>query len=270
MTVGKIIELLTGKAGILHGEIKDGTAFSGDRVDDVCNLLRQSGYSYNGKDYLTNGITGEPLEAYIFMGPVFYQKLKHMVADKMHARSRGPVTVLTRQPTEGRSRDGGLRIGEMEKDCFIAHGTSHLLYERLMVSGDICDVVICGQCGLIQFDKWCQYCRSANHLRAVKMPYACKLMFQELMSMNISARLSVVSILFIAFEKKKKIFFVQLTITLLTLFLYARFGVTSSSILNGLLVKNCSGTWFSNKLFQNLKLIIKFTLKNKHNPTKKK
>ena len=115
MTVGKMIELLAGKASLMDGKLKYGTAFGGDRVTDVSEVLLSAGFSYNGKDILTSGITGETIEAYIYMGPVFYQKLKHMVLDKMHARARGPRAVLTRQPTEGRARDGGLRLGEMER-----------------------------------------------------------------------------------------------------------------------------------------------------------
>ena len=104
-----------GKAAVMDGKLKYGTAFAGDRVDALSEVLLSAGYSYSGKDLLTSGITGETMEAYIYMGPVFYQKLKHMVLDKMHARARGPRAVLTRQPTEGRARDGGLRLGEMER-----------------------------------------------------------------------------------------------------------------------------------------------------------
>jgi DNA-directed RNA polymerase III subunit RPC2 len=144
------------------------------------------------KDYVTSGITGEPLEAYIFFGPIYYQKLKHMVMDKMHARSRGPRAVLTRQPTEGRSRDGGLRIGEMERDCMISHGASSLLIERLLFSSDEYNLDVCSQCGLIGgWHKYCPYCKSRANVSTVKIPYACKLLFQELMAMNVVPRLTV-------------------------------------------------------------------------------
>jgi DNA-directed RNA polymerase III subunit RPC2 len=191
MTVGKMIELLAGKAGVLQGSIRDGTAFAGDPVDAMAQVLVQHGFSYSGKDTLYSGITGEPLAAYIFMGPVFYQKLKHMVMDKMHARARGPRAMLTRQPTEGRSRDGGLRLGEMERDCLIGHGTSNLIYERLMVSSDLYAVQVCEACGLLGYDNWCQYCKRRERLQVVHMPYACKLLFQELQAMNILPRLRV-------------------------------------------------------------------------------
>uniref|UniRef100_A0A8R1HKU1 DNA-directed RNA polymerase n=1 Tax=Caenorhabditis japonica TaxID=281687 RepID=A0A8R1HKU1_CAEJA len=136
MTVGKLMELLSGKAGVMNGTYHYGTAFGGDQVKDVCEELASRGYNYMGKDMLTSGITGQPLSAYIYFGPIYYQKLKHMVLDKMHARARGPRAALTRQPTEGRSREGGLRLGEMERDCLIAYGASMLLIERLMVSSD--------------------------------------------------------------------------------------------------------------------------------------
>lgn len=154
MTVGKLIELLAGKAGVLGGKFHYGTAFGGDKVADISEDLVRHGFSYAGKDYLTSGITGEPLSVYVFFGPVFYQKLKHMVVDKMHARSKGPRAVLTRQPTEGRSRDGGLRLGEMERDCLIGYGASMLLIERLMVSSDSFEVDVCGGCGLLGYSGW--------------------------------------------------------------------------------------------------------------------
>ena len=121
MTVGKMIEMVSGKAGVFEGKQGYGSAFgeetgNADRVEVCCAQLVKHGYSYVGKDIMTSGISGEPLQSFVFAGPVFYQKLKHMVMDKMHARAKGPRAVLTRQPTEGRSRDGGLRLGEMERD----------------------------------------------------------------------------------------------------------------------------------------------------------
>mmetsp|Transcript_2721 Transcript_2721/g.8932 ORF Transcript_2721/g.8932 Transcript_2721/m.8932 type:complete len:151 (+) Transcript_2721:2506-2958(+) len=140
---------------------------------------------------LYSGISGEPLRVYVFMGPVFYQKLKHMVMDKMHARARGPRAQLTRQPTEGRSRDGGLRLGEMERDCLISYGAANLITERLMISSDQFDVHVCEGCGLLgystaqnteridsTFTSWCQNCRSNEQMARICIPYACKLLFQ--------------------------------------------------------------------------------------------
>ncbi|KAJ1916405.1 DNA-directed RNA polymerase III complex subunit Rpc2 [Mycoemilia scoparia] len=189
MTVGKMIELLSGKAGILKGELQYGTAFGGSKVEDMSKILIDHGFDYSGKDYVTSGITGEPLAAYIFFGPIYYQKLKHMVMDKMHARAHGPRTVLTRQPTEGRSRDGGLRLGEMERDCLIGYGASMLLVERLMLSSDAFEVFVCQECGYLGYSGWCQYCRSSKRINSLKIPYACKLLFQEMQAMNIMPRL---------------------------------------------------------------------------------
>jgi DNA-directed RNA polymerase III subunit RPC2 len=191
MTVGKMIELISGKAGVLMGKLQYGTCFGGSSVEDMGKALVDHGFSYSGKDFLTSGITGEPLSAYIFFGPVYYQKLKHMVMDKMHARSRGPRAVLTRQPTEGRSRDGGLRLGEMERDCLIGYGSSMLLSERLMKSSDEFEVSVCETCGLLGYMGWCKYCNSGSAVVTMKMPYACKLLFQELQSMNIIPRLKL-------------------------------------------------------------------------------
>lgn len=191
MTVGKLMELLGSKAGVLDGKFHYGTAFGGDKVVDLSEDLIRHGFNYLGKDYVTSGITGEPLSAYIYFGPIYYQKLKHMVADKMHARAKGPRAVLTRQPTEGRSRDGGLRLGEMERDCLIGYGASMLLLERLMLSSDAFEVDVCGECGLLGYSGWCQFCKSSRNVSTLKMPYACKLLFQELQSMNIVPRLTL-------------------------------------------------------------------------------
>ncbi|EMG48555.1 RET1 DNA-directed RNA polymerase III subunit RPC2 [Candida maltosa Xu316] len=189
MTVGKMIELISGKAGVLNGTLEYGTCFGGSKLEDMSRILVEKGFSYSGKDMLQSGITGECLQAYIFFGPIYYQKLKHMVLDKMHARARGPRAVLTRQPTEGRSRDGGLRLGEMERDCVIAYGASQLLLERLMISSDAFEVDVCNKCGLMGYNNWCTTCKSSENVIKMTIPYAAKLLFQELLSMNIAPRL---------------------------------------------------------------------------------
>ena len=191
MTVGKMLELLAGKAGVMAGEMQYGTAFGGSRIEDMSEILIRNGFSYSGKDFVTSGITGESLPAYVFFGPIYYQKLKHMVQDKMHARARGPRATLTRQPTEGRSRDGGLRLGEMERDCLIAYGASQLLLERLMLSSDAHQVDVCETCGLMGYQGYCQSCKKTEGVTSMTIPYAAKLLIQELMSMNISARLTL-------------------------------------------------------------------------------
>ena len=188
MTVGKMLELVAGKAGVLDGRCGYGTAFGGTPVTEVGAALLRHGFSYAGKDALTSGITGVPLRFYVFGGPVYYQKLKHMVADKMHARSRGPRAILTRQPTEGRSRDGGLRLGEMERDCLIAHGASAVLLERLLLASDPLDTEACCFCGdLLAWGGWCQGCRSGRGVVEIRIPYAAKLLVQELRGMGVKA-----------------------------------------------------------------------------------
>ena len=191
MTVGKMLELVAGKAGVLAGEFEYGTAFSGSKVEDMGDILIKNGFSYSGKDFMTSGITGESLPAYVFSGPIYYQKLKHMVQDKMHSRARGPRATLTRQPTEGRSRDGGLRLGEMERDCLIAYGASQLLLERLMLSSDAHQVDICETCGLMGYQGYCQTCKKTQGMTKMTIPYAAKLLIQELLSMNVMARLTL-------------------------------------------------------------------------------
>jgi len=201
-----MIELIAGKAGVLKGRRAYGTAFgeptgNAEKVHDCSETLIKHGYSYAGKDALTSGISGETLECYIFMGPVYYQKLKHMVIDKMHARARGPRAILTRQPTEGRARDGGLRLGELERDCLIGYGASMLIMERLMISSDAFTANVCETCGLLGYSgtsssgngtgAWCQFCKSGMNMSTLRLPYACKLLFQELTAMNIVPRLSL-------------------------------------------------------------------------------
>jgi DNA-directed RNA polymerase III subunit RPC2 len=193
MTVGKLLECLTGKASVIHGRKRYGfgDAFRSHPVEEMSKVLVDHGFSWEGKDYFTSGITGEPLEAYIFNGPIYYQRLKHMVQDKMHSRSRGPRAILTRQPTEGRSREGGLRLGEMERDCLIAYGASQLLLERLMTSSDGVSIDICQRCGLFGYKGFCQTCKSTREVTQMIMPYAAKLLVQELISMNVGVRLQL-------------------------------------------------------------------------------
>jgi len=130
MTVAQIIELIGGKVGALRGEKVDATAYHNEDKDELRDQLEKLGFEKSGKETMYNGVTGEEMEAEIMIGPGYYLKLSHMVGDKVHARSRGPVTLLTKQPTEGRSQEGGLRLGEMEKDVFVGHGASLLLKER--------------------------------------------------------------------------------------------------------------------------------------------
>lgn len=202
MTIGKMIELLGGKAGVSCGRFHYGSAFGepsghADKVEDISNTLVKHGFSYSGKDFIYSGITGYPLQAYIFMGPIYYQKLKHMVLDKMHARAIGPRVPLTRQPTEGRSKNGGLRLGEMERDCLIAYGASMMIFERLMLSSDPYQVQVCRTCGLLGYynhklkTPFCSMCKNGESVSTMKLPYACKLLFQELQSMNVVPRLKL-------------------------------------------------------------------------------
>ncbi|KAK3007785.1 hypothetical protein RJ639_014162, partial [Escallonia herrerae] len=195
MTVGKMIELLGSKAGVSSGKFHYGSAFGeqsghADRVEVISETLVKHGFSYNGKDFIYSGITGMPLQAYIFMGPIYYQKLKHMVLDKMHARGNGPRVMITRQPTEGRSKNGGLRVGEMERDCLIAYGTSMLIYERLMISSDPFEVQVCRKCGLLGYYNYklktgiCSKCKNGENISSMKLPYACKLLFQDRVTFN--------------------------------------------------------------------------------------
>ncbi|KAH8167013.1 hypothetical protein CIB48_g1240 [Xylaria polymorpha] len=193
MTVGKLLECLTGKASVIKGR-KDygyGDAFRSHPLEAMSAELVDAGFSWEGKDYFTSGITGEPLQAYIFNGPIYYQRLKHMVQDKMHSRSRGPRAILTRQPTEGRSRDGGLRLGEMERDCLVAYGASQLLLERLMTSSDAVVLDVCQRCGLFGSKGYCNTCKSSQQVAKMTMPYAAKLLVQELISMNVGVRLQL-------------------------------------------------------------------------------
>jgi len=195
MTLGQLIESIIGKYAALKGRFVDGTPFSGVKPEDVKVELIKLGYRPDGTEVMYDGRTGEKLKANIFLGIVYYQKLHHMVADKMHARARGPVQILTRQPTEGRAREGGLRFGEMERDCLIGHGAALLLKERLIEGSDKTVIYVCENCGFIGYydqyrDKFvCPVCGDKGRLYPVSVSYAFKLLVQELMSMCIAPRL---------------------------------------------------------------------------------
>jgi DNA-directed RNA polymerase II subunit RPB2 len=194
MTIGQLKETVLGKVLVELGLFGDGTSFGEFDVKDICDELIKLGYEAHGNELLYNGLTGEQHECSVFMGPVFYQRLKHMVNDKAHSRSIGPMVNLTRQPAEGRSRDGGLRFGEMERDCMVSHGASRFTRGRMYDASDKYSVYICKKCGLIASynDKMhihhCRTCDNRVDFAYVEIPYACKLLFQELNTMNIAPR----------------------------------------------------------------------------------
>ena len=194
MTIGQLKETLLGKVLIELGLFGDGTSFGEQNVGDISKQLLELGYEARGNELMYNGLTGEQLEADIFMGPVFYQRLKHMVNDKQHSRSIGPMVNLTRQPAEGRSRDGGLRFGEMEKDAMVSHGAAKFTRGRMYDASDKYSVHICKKCGLVasynneMHIHHCRTCDNRSDFAYVEIPYACKLLFQELTTMNVVPR----------------------------------------------------------------------------------
>lgn len=194
MTIGQLKETVLGKVLVELGLFGDGTSFGEFDVKDICKYLLDAGYEAHGNELLYNGLTGEQHECSIFMGPVFYQRLKHMVNDKSHSRSIGPMVNLTRQPAEGRSRDGGLRFGEMEKDAMVSHGAARFTRGRMYDVSDKYSVHVCKKCGLIasynneMHIHHCRTCDNRADFAYVEIPYACKLLFQELITMNIAPR----------------------------------------------------------------------------------
>jgi DNA-directed RNA polymerase II subunit RPB2 len=195
MTIGHLVEQLTGKVGALVGCQGDATPFTRVTVKDVSGRLHDCGFQRFGNERVFNGHTGRSLTNKIFCGPVYYQRLKHMVSDKVQSRSRGPVTSLVRQPTEGRAKEGGLRFGEMERDCIISHGSAKFLKERLFDVSDAFRLHVCDTCGLFAIARLvnnqyeCRLCKDKAKISQVCMPYAAKLLIQELMTMNIAPRL---------------------------------------------------------------------------------
>nr|AIF17841.1 DNA-directed RNA polymerase subunit B (rpoB) [uncultured marine thaumarchaeote KM3_79_D07] len=197
MTVGMMMESITGKAAAIRGKKVDASAFVGEKMDDVKDVMENAGFEYSGKEIMYDGKTGKQFPVEVFIGVVYYQKLHHMVADKIHARARGQVQMLTKQPTEGRARGGGLRFGEMERDCIIAYGASMILKDRLLDESDKSDIFVCERCGLVAYHDvkqrrfYCRVCVDKGKVSSVSVAYAFKLLLQEMSSLAIAPRLLI-------------------------------------------------------------------------------
>ena len=195
MTIGQLKETLLGMVLVELGLFGDGTSFGELDIETIRRELLNLGYECNGNQLMYNGLTGEQIETSVFIGPAFYQRLKHMVNDKQHSRSIGPMVNLTRQPAEGRSRDGGHRFGEMERDSMVAHGACRFTRGRMYDCSDKYQVFVCKCCGMIAAvnEKMgihcCHMCENRTEFAYVEIPYACKLLFQELQTMNIAPRI---------------------------------------------------------------------------------
>jgi DNA-directed RNA polymerase II subunit RPB2 len=193
MTINMLLEIISGKVVCFTGNIQDASAFEHDGeqlVSEMGTQLLNNGYEARGTEIMYNGFTGEPLSANIFIGPAYYQRLKHLVANKIHGRNYGNVQLLSRQPCAGRSREGGLRYGEMERDCAIVHGISSFLKERLFDLSDPYALDVCARCNSVATAKnKCKSC-SSDQTTLVAIPYACKLMFQELEAMAIKIHIT--------------------------------------------------------------------------------
>jgi len=205
MTIGQLKETLLGKVLLELGLFGDGTSFGNLDIDTISKKLSELNYESYGNEIMYDGLTGEQMETSIFIGPVFYQRLKHMVNDKVHSRASGPMVNLTRQPMEGRSRAGGLRVGEMERDVLISHGATRFCKERLFDVSDKYSVHVCKKCGMIatyndgtsnnfytknDFTIYqCRTCDNKTDFSLVEMPYANKLLFQELQTINVAPRI---------------------------------------------------------------------------------
>jgi DNA-directed RNA polymerase subunit B' len=193
LTFGHLLEMLGGKVGAVSGKKVDGSAFttSGkNRIDEYGNTLSQYGFDRHGDEILYDGITGRPFKAKIFTGVVYYNRLYHMVSNKIQVRSRGKVQILTHQPTEGKARQGALRFGEMERDALIGHGASLLLKERMLDQSDKTSVLVCSQCGSMGYYDYikrtaiCPLC-GGNSLEEIEISYAFKVLLDEIKSLHI-------------------------------------------------------------------------------------
>ena len=198
MTIAQLMECVLGKVACYEGKTQDCTPYNQCTVEEICNKLESYGMQKYSNEILYDGYTGKQIKTEIFIGPTYYQRLKHMVVDKIHSRgSNGPIVLLTRQPSEGRSRSGGLRLGEMERDAILAHGTSLFLKERLLECSDNSKQIICKTCGTIiiansdQNLYTCSYCRNETSPSQIRIPYSFKLLSQELQSMSIAVRFCI-------------------------------------------------------------------------------
>jgi hypothetical protein len=196
MTIAQLMETLLSKIGCMTGALGDGSPFNASSVDDMARILRDVyGMEPYGNEIMYNGYTGRMMETSIFIGPCYYQRLRHCSADKMHSRASGPLVMLTRQPAEGRAREGGLRFGEMERDCVVAHGMAEFTKERLMECSDQFSCYSCKDCGLLAIANpeqgiWaCRGCGNTTNFSHIHIPYATKLLLQELETMNVGSRL---------------------------------------------------------------------------------
>jgi DNA-directed RNA polymerase II subunit RPB2 len=196
MTIAHLMETLMGRICAETGTVGDGSPFTDVSVDGLSTMLRDDlGLEPHTNEIMYSGTTGKQMATSIFMGPIFYQRLKHMVDDKIHSRSSGPMVMLTRQPAEGRARDGGLRFGEMERDCIVAHGASEFLKEIMMEKSDNFQCFVCKSCGFLgQVNTKsgiyeCKTCDGTTEFAQIRVPYAYKLFAQELESMNICSRI---------------------------------------------------------------------------------
>lgn len=195
MTVSQLLEIIGSKTGALAGRYIDGTSFEAEGEEKLRKELLANGFKEDGTETFYNGETGEKMTAKIYVGNMYYLRLKHMVANKMHSRARGPIQLLTRQPTEGRAKEGGLRLGEMEKDTFVAHGASLLLKERF--DSDKTIVPVCEACGMVAIHNdfknksFCLHCGDNTEVSNVEMAYAFKLLLDEFKSMGVYPRLQL-------------------------------------------------------------------------------
>lgn len=197
MTIGMFVESLAGKSGALHGLAQDATPF---RFGEDCTAadyfgqqLRAAGYNYYGNEPMYSGIAGTEMRMDIYIGVVYYQRLRHMVSDKYQVRTTGPVHNLTQQPVKGRKRAGGIRFGEMERDSLLAHGVSFILQDRLMNCSDYSQAYVCGGCGslLSCIGQKCKLCDSGREVRVVAVPFVLRYLVAELMAMNINMRFAI-------------------------------------------------------------------------------